>query len=670
MILFQSSQSDNPALSSFSGVLVLRVRHLVVSAWVCGSGLLLPAWAVNDAAAEVRALLEQSQAQVRVDPERSRKLAEQALQQLAARPPASESDLPLRAHLLLCDYHSERDRAAAERHLAEGRALVPQLKRRGLAAGLLGCEGGLHEGAGDNAKALALYEEEVALAEQAHDDEMHADGLFNRGHLRGVRGEFASGLADLKRARAVFERLQMPFHTLTVENTIAILYNRMGDHVQARHYYQSALKAQAEAGLQREQAVTQYNLGRSLENLGEWDAAQQSFDDVLNLSRELSFARGIAYALRGQAAVQNARQQPQAALALLDQASEVQKTVPDARLHAQIQLQRGIALRLLHRLAESAAALQDALKVFGGGESLAEQAATHGALAQTLAEQGDWRGAFEQQSRFKAATDQVLTRQLDERFATLKVEYDNAARDREMALLQQSQQVTEHALAQERLAGRLLSAVIVLAGVLLVVLGVLLWRHRRTSAAMRGLAMTDELTGLPNRRAALTELEAQMARAEPDCAVLLADIDLFKAINDNHGHLMGDQILRAVAEAVRAIGGDAKGSGACLARFGGEEFVAVLPKVSFDDALLAAERFRARVAALDVSRHTPGRSVTISIGVTRLVAGDTLSSLLRRADEALYAAKDGGRNRVVSRLAPAPVLDEAEGDATPSVLPA
>lgn len=669
MILVQPRQSDNADFVALPVVVALRVVvRRVVSVWVLWSVLSPCVWAVDDAAADLRALVEQSQAQVKVDPERSRKLAEQALQQLAARP---DADLQVRAHLLLCDYHSERDRASAERHVAEARALVPQLKRRGLAAGLLGCEGTLHEGAGDNMRALALYEEEVVLAEQAQDDEMLADGLFNRGHLRGLRGEFASGLADLKRARAMFERLQMPFHTLTVENTIAILYNRMGDHVQARHYYESALKAQAAAGLQREQAVTQYNLGRSLENLREWDAAQEAFDRVLRLSRELSYPRGIAYALRGQAAVQNARRQPDAALALLDQASEVQKTLPDERLRAQIQLQRGIALRQLHRLQESAAALNDALKVFAGGESLAEQAATHGALSQTLAEMGDWRGAFEQQSQFKAATDQVLTRQLDERFATLKVEYDNAARDREMALLQQSQKVTEHALAQERLAGRLLSAVIVLAAILLVVLGVLLWRHRRTSAAMRGLAMTDELTGLPNRRAALTELEAQMARGEPDCALLLADIDLFKAINDNHGHLAGDQILRVVAEAVRAIGGDVAGRSACLARFGGEEFIAVLPKVSLDEALRAAERFRERVAALDVSRHTPGRRVTISIGVTRLVAGDTLSSLLRRADEALYAAKDGGRNRVVSRLAPEPATgDDTTGDPTPSVLPA
>ncbi len=611
------------------------------------------AHAASDTLGEARQRVEQSQAQVKIDPERSRTLAEQALQLLATHPNANErADLQVRAHLLLCDYHSERDRAAAEQHLVQARGLVTSLKRRGLAAGLMGCEGGLYEGAGDNAHALALYEQEIQIAEQTQDDEMLADGLFNRGHLRGVRGEFASGLTDLRRARTLFERLQLPLYTLTVENTIAILYNRMGDHAQARHYYEAALKAQTAAGLLREQAVTQYNLGRSLENLRDWDAAQHAFDSVLALSRDLDYTRGMAYALRGLASVQNARNAPQTALTLLDQAVAQQKRVPDARLSAQILLQRGIALRLLRRLPESVVALNDALKVFTAGDALAEQAATHGALSETMALQGDWRGAFEQQTRFKAATDELLTRQLDQRFATLKVEYDNAARDREMALLQQAQKATEHALAQERLAGRLLTVAIGLAAVLLAGLGALVWRHRRTSVAMRGLAMTDELTGLPNRRAALAEIESQLARSAPNCALLLGDIDLFKAINDNHGHLMGDQVLRAVAEAVRAIGPGSARSAACLARFGGEEFVAVLPGVSLADAVAAAEAFRAQVAALDVTRWTPGRSVTISLGVTTLVAGDSLSTLLRRADEALYAAKAAGRNAVVARAAP------------------
>jgi diguanylate cyclase (GGDEF)-like protein len=625
--------------------------------------LLLPPCA-HGAVDDARQLVEASAAQVKVDPERSRLLAEQALKLLQATP---DADLQVRAHMLLCDFESERDRAAADEHVTQGRALLPKVKRRALGAGLASCEGELYEGAGDNTRAQALYEEAVAIAEATQDDEMLADALYRRGHLRGLRGEFAAGLQDLKQSRGLYERLQWPSHTLTLDNAIAILYNRMGDHAQARHYYEVAVKAQEAAGLRREQAVTQYNLGRSLESMGDWDAAQRAFDSVHRISRELGYHRGIAYSLRGLASVQNARGAPQVALGLLDQAAAQQERVPDARLYAQILLQRGIALRMLRRFGDSAVALDGALTVFRGADARAELAATHGALAATLADQGDWRGAYEQQLQFKAVSDQLLGNQIDERFATLKLELDTAARDREMALLQQAQKATEYSLAQERIAGRLLTLAIMLAAVLLAVLGFLAWRHRRTSVAMRGLAMTDELTGLPNRRAALAEMEAQLGRARPRCALLLADIDLFKAVNDTYGHLAGDHILRAIGEGVRRIEADlGQHKGACLARFGGEEFVAVLPGMGLDEATAIAERWRAQVAALDVSRWTPDRGTSISIGVTLMGEGDTMSTLLRRADEALYAAKAGGRNRVVSRPAPQDAVGGAAPDAPPS----
>jgi len=609
----------------------------------------LLAHGAGDAVEEARQLIEASTAQVKVDPLRSKSLADQALQLLDEHP---DPDLQVRAHLLLCDFESERDRAAADQHVTQGRALLPRVQRRALGAGLAGCEGELYEGAGDNIRALALYEEAVAIAEATKDEEMLADGLYRRGQLRSLRGEFASGLGDLKVSRGLYEKMHWTSHTLTLENAIAILYSRMGDHARARHYYEAAAKAQEAAGLKREQAVTQQNLGRSLENMGDWDAAQRAFDRALKTSRELDYGRGVAYALRGLASVQNARGAPQAALELLDQAAAQQESVPDARLYAQILLQRGLALRMLRRFGDSAVALNGALTVFGSANARAELAATHGALAATLAEQGDWRGAYEHHLQFKAVSDQLLASQLDERFTTLKVEFDTAARDREMGLLQEAQRATEHSLAQERIAGRLLTLAILLAAVLLAVLAFLAWRQRRTSLALRGLAMTDELTGLPNRRAALAEIGAQLGRQQPKCALLLADIDLFKAINDTFGHLAGDHILRAIGAGVKAIESELGRKGLCLARFGGEEFVAVLPGMGLDEALAVAERWRALVATLDVSRWTPDRGVSISIGATSMGTGDTMSTLLRRADEALYAAKAGGRNRVVSRPAP------------------
>jgi diguanylate cyclase (GGDEF)-like protein len=591
-------------------------------------------------------LVDRSAAAVRSDPDESRALAEQALALLAARP---EPDLLVRAHILLCDYHAERDRAAAERHAQQARALLPAARRQGLRAGLLGCEGEILEHAGDNARALALHEEAVDAAEAARDDEMLAGALFLRGYLRGVQGEFALGLSDLRRAFSLYERMAMAAHRDTVVNAIAILYTRMGDHAQARHYYETSLKAQRAQGMKREQAVTQHNLGRVHEALGQWDEAQASYDDVLALGHELGYARAEAYALRGLASVANARGHPEEALRLLADAER--RTAPDERLRAQVLLQRGIALRQLERPAQAAVVLREAIAIFTRAESAPEASLAHAELARTLTDLGDWRAAYEAHARFKETSDRMLRRQLDQRFATLKIEFDTAAKERENALLLRENAASERALAQERRAGRLQAVALALAALLASVLAAVALRHRRASRRMRDLAMTDELTALPNRRHVLERLAALLARPGTRCAVLIADLDHFKSINDRHGHLVGDEVLRAVALALR----DGARDPVLLGRLGGEEFVAALPDAGVAEARLFGERLREAVAAIDLSRWLPGRTLTISVGATASMPGDDVGSMLQRADDALYAAKAAGRDRTVV----APVGDNA-----------
>ena len=157
------------------------------------------------------------------------------------------------------------------------------------------------------------------------------------------------------------------------------------------------------------------------------------------------------------------------------------------------------------------------------------------------------------------------------------------------------------------------------------------------------LAATDPLTGLANRRLTLQLLD-QLAR---DCrldfapVVMLCDLDHFKQINDGWGHAMGDQVLVAVASALRASTRDAD----TVARWGGEEFLIVLPATRDLDATELAERLRARVESLQVAdRHQCPVPVTLSIGIAPLAANETGSSWLKRADEALYRAKAEGRN--------------------------
>ena len=595
-----------------------------------------------------QALVEGSVDAMRSDPDTSRRLAEQALQQLAARP---DADLEIRARLQLCDYFSERDSAQAAQQVATARALLPKAKRPGLQAGLLDCEGEIEEYAGRYDAAQRLFDQAVQTAERTGDGEMLADALYQRGYLRGLKGEYAAGLADLRKARTTYEKLGLAQRATTTFNGIAILYNRLGDHEQARHYYEQTLRAQTADGSRREIAVTRHNLGRVYENLKQWPKARAEFEATLDLSRELDYPRGEAYALRGLASVRNAEGQPADALGLLELAELLQKRVPDERLRAQILLQRGVALRQLKRPGEALRALQDALAVFRTADSLHEMAATQQALAGAQADLGDWPAAYAQQGDYTQTLERWLRSQLDQRFATLKVEFDTAAREKENALLLREKAATENALAQAQRAGRLQVVAIALAGALLVALGLLALYQRRHGRQMQRLAMTDELTGLPNRRDVLSKLQALLAeRRARSCAAVIIDLDHFKAINDDFGHLVGDEMLKAVADVLR----DTVPPPGCLGRLGGEEFIAVLPETSDERAIAVGEAIRERVQSIDTSRWMPGtRGLTASLGVavSRHGGEDDVTSMLHRADEALYRAKAGGRNCVYAEAA-------------------
>jgi diguanylate cyclase (GGDEF)-like protein len=171
------------------------------------------------------------------------------------------------------------------------------------------------------------------------------------------------------------------------------------------------------------------------------------------------------------------------------------------------------------------------------------------------------------------------------------------------------------------------------------------------AAKLNQLAVTDPLTGLANRRRTLRQLE-DLTRddgRELAPAVMLADLDHFKRINDLHGHEIGDRVLIAVAGALRAATRESD----TISRWGGEEFLVLLPRAGAEVALELAERLRARIESLVVLDHALRPvAVTISIGLALHRDDEAGADWLRRADEALYRAKAGGRNRC--EVAPAP----------------
>lgn len=169
-------------------------------------------------------------------------------------------------------------------------------------------------------------------------------------------------------------------------------------------------------------------------------------------------------------------------------------------------------------------------------------------------------------------------------------------------------------------------------------------------------AITDSLTGLANRKH-FDELINQMTRDADqngmDVAVIFCDVDMFSVINEKHGQLVGDQVLRVIAELMRK---SLKGRD-LVARYGGEEFAVILPNTSMQNARQLAESIRQDIAGKRIQRkdtREPLGTITMSFGVARYVPGEGVDSFLQRVDRAVYLAKRSGRNNVCD--APPPII--------------
>lgn len=185
---------------------------------------------------------------------------------------------------------------------------------------------------------------------------------------------------------------------------------------------------------------------------------------------------------------------------------------------------------------------------------------------------------------------------------------------------------------------------------MLIIMGVLASTYhrlvQRSERRLHELACTDPLTQLRNRRFMLEVAQreaAVFARGGRPLSILIGDVDHFKRINDQHGHAVGDAVLRAIArvlrEGVREVDH--------VARWGGEEFLVLLPSTGLDESHQVAERLRAAVQGLAEVEERAGLGLSITLGLAELQPGESIEQALMRADRALYEGKQAGRNRVI-----------------------
>ncbi|HVE70372.1 MAG TPA: tetratricopeptide repeat-containing diguanylate cyclase [Thermoanaerobaculia bacterium] len=503
--------------------------------------------------------------------------------------------------------------------------------------------GAAHEKAGRLAEASRDYAAATRAAEASGNRDVLVDALSASGYLQYYLGEMNEALVNLQRAYelAVAEKDEKAQRTIL--ETIAHIYadTKVAQYDRAIDYYRQLLRQFEAAGDEAGIADTLYNLASTYERKEDLPHALEWYRRALAAEEKLKRPGEAAFVKRSIGATLGKLGRYDEALPLLDEALRAFAARSETERAMIVRQSRGIVHRRAGNVNAAIADLEATRGWFAQQKNTRYLEKTEEELALVYAASGRWRDAYDARSRHATLQRELAEKLREEHTSRLRVQFDAERKERENRAL-----LRENAAASR--IRTLQTVILVLAAAIVAVLAYLMFRLARDKRRMREMAMTDELTRLPNRRHVLAAAEEQLAHARTsngELSVIAFDLDHFKRINDTWGHAAGDLVLQRVAHTCRT----ALRPGDQIGRTGGEEFMVVLPSTNERDAVAVAERLRAAVEAIDFADIDPALRVTISLGVAARTVEDTLARLSAAADELLYRAKELGRNQVISR---------------------
>jgi diguanylate cyclase (GGDEF)-like protein len=431
-----------------------------------------------------------------------------------------------------------------------------------------------------------------------------------------------------------------------VLNSIANVYFNTGQLKQAHRYYTELVAIDETSGNKQSLAVSLFNLGHVNATLKEYAEADANFQQSLALSRELADDSGTAFTLKAMGVNAQAQSNFDLAQSYLQEALLLFETIHDELQIAAVHRHLGDIAQQQHKYKLAVSHYETALPALVSDTFNIMLLRTYRGLSTAYEKLHNYEKAYLSQRTYTQLLQQQLEQRNRETTQRLQVQFETqqfSDENKRLELLNQSQQQElQHRQALLQMQYLVIGLAI---GIILLVV-ILWWRSRIHAKYMQMLATIDSLTGLLNRRAILEFGTHEWQRAKrfnrPLCC-LLFDIDHFKNINDSFGHASGDQVLRTISEDVKASLRKTDAFG----RFGGEEFLLITTETDLQQAETLAERIRHEIETTkftDISEKT----VTVSIGIAILDTQETLDELISHADEALYLAKNRGRNQAVT----------------------
>lgn len=534
------------------------------------------------------------------------------------------------------------DNVALEKSANEGLILARELRDSQAESEFLAGKAVVLSSAGKHNDAQPLFDEAISVAEKAGLKRAATGAMVSKSFVYGLLGRDTDSLDLLFKAHQRYVELGDKPSAGRAMSSIGTAYARDSasreNLLKALTYHLQSITPGAEKHSRHELADVFFNIGVVYQRLKDVANATIYIQKSIVLFRALNDPVGLAFGDYRLGVLAGESGKWGEALTYLDSALPELAKSGDATMVFNVQRARAKALAHLDRRRESLDALakSDAMRKLIASYWIETAYLT--SAAEVYAKLGDFEKAYRAQMQLVEAERRSLLEAREKDAAEVQTRFEVKQKEAENAVLR----------ARERESGARSLAMALALVLLLFVLGGLAWfLHRQSKQNRRfaNLAMRDDLTGLPNRRSILEFARAQLRASrvdDPRMCLALIDIDHFKTINDECGHAVGDAVLTAFAE----MCSQQLRSNDKLGRYGGEEFLLIMPGSDLSQIPQVFTRLRDAILLMQVPGLAPGKSLTFSLGAVE-VSGptDDLDKLIKRADDALYRAKQGGRGR-------------------------
>ena len=490
--------------------------------------------------------------------------------------------------------------------------------------------------------AQPVFDEAILVAEKVGLMRAATGVMVSKAFVYGLLGRNTDSLDLLFKAHQRYVELGDEQSARSTMSAIGDAYTHdrasREDLLKALSYHQQSITADAEKNSRHELATIYFNMGVVYQRLKDLPKAKLYVQKSITLFRSLNDPIGVAFGNYRLGVLAGESDKWDEALGYLDNALPELTKAGNATMIFNSQRARAKAFAHLGRRRESLDALAKADAIRSRIDSPSTDVTYLEGAAEVYAKLGDFEKAYRSQALLRDAEQRSVTEAREKDAAEVQTRFEVKQKEAENAVLRARERESD---------ARSLALVLAMVLLLFVLggLGMFLYRQSQQNRRFADLAMRDDLTGLPNRRSIVEFARAQLRVSRMEdvrLCLALIDVDHFKSINDECGHAVGDAVLSALAD----VCAQQLRSNDRLGRYGGEEFLLIMPGSDLTQVPQVFARLRDAIQQIIVPGLLPGRTLTFSMGAVAVLGpADDLDRLVKRADDALYRAKQGGRDR-------------------------